>query len=342
MRASLFFVVAALAFSAFAQNDVDRFAIDEFTVNIDQAVQITLGGTLTTSSPKVIQGSTSFTAGCGTGLVGCGRDMRIEVSEGPAGRVFTSQIFKSTTFDFAGEWSISNPKNGKSVCYLQYDGNDDKFDKILITGLGGLDFTEKGLSVGVRFYCLSDLPSVFTINIYDTNGVICTGKTSFGVFTGGAGSYTKPQIQKDINFSAFTGSCNLKQVGAAEIQIPSTDAVDATVYQIRVFGKADPSPSRTPTPSLTPSGAASASRTPSGAASQSGTPAPSQSPSGASSQSPSPSNTPTPSPSPSGAPSQSPSGTPSTSKQCSVLCNCPVFTCHLVYDFVKNGNLFYN
>jgi hypothetical protein len=39
---------------------------------------------------------------------------------------------------------------------------------------------------------------------------------------------------------------------------------------------------------------------------------------------------PSPSPTPTSAPSAS--NTPSTSVQCSVICNCPVFTCHLLFD----------
>merc|ERR1712039_277089 len=70
------------------------------------------------------------------------------------------------------------------------------------------------------------------------------------------------------------------------------DSFDAILRQIAFVGNPDPSDSQTPTPSRTRSPAPTASNTP----------------------------------------SRTPTPTPSSSIECSLICNCPVFTCHIVYD----------
>merc|ERR1712039_571675 len=116
----------------------------------------------------------------------------------------------------------------------------------------------------------------------------------------------------DIDFSEFTGDCDFTNVGAVDVLVPSVDGVDAVITQITGIGLPDPSASQTPAPSPTRTPQPSASRTPA----------------------PSPSRTPAPSVTP------TPSRTPSP--QCTEICNCPVFTCHLVYDFDDSDEVFYN
>merc|ERR1712130_824645 len=95
--------------------------------------------------------------------------------------------------------------------------------------------------------------------------------------------------------------------------VPSFDGVDAIITQITGIGQPDPSPSRTPSPSASRSPQPSDSRTPA----------------------PSPSRTPAPSVTP------TPSRTPS--HQCTEVCNCPVFPCHLVYDYDDTDDqIFFN
>merc|ERR1712098_986250 len=109
----------------------------------------------------------------------------------------------------------------------------------------------------------------------------------------------------------FDGDCDRTSVGAIDVLVPSFDGVDAIITQITGIGQPDPSPSPTPAPSASRTPAPSASRTPS------------------------PSRTPAPSVTP------TPSRTPSP--QCTEVCNCPVFTCHLVYDFDDTDDqIFFN
>jgi len=358
MRTSVFFFAFALFVLVSAQT-TERFAIDDFTVNQNQAVLFTLTSSITNTSAPQTQGNSFFKANCGQGLIGCGRNMRIEVLQGEAAREFTSQIFPSNTFpNITGEWDISNPKGGQSINYNTYDGSNTNYLQINDQGLGGVDFTEGGLSIGLRFALISDLASTFSIDIYDTNGVVCTGTAQFNVRPGQ--TYTESDITDDILYSSFRGNCAFTSVGAVEIQIPSGDAVDAIVYEIRGAGFPNPSASTTPSVSAAPSSAPSQSQTPvaspsqSAAASQSSSQTPaasiSRTPAASPSSSPSPSSppsqsrTPAPSQSNTPAPSQSQTPTPSTSKECSVVCNCPVFTCHLVYGFHhhQGKDLFYN
>merc|ERR1712014_280669 len=110
-----------------------------------------------------------------------------------------------------------------------------------------------------------------------------------------------------MGFDAFDGNCDRTNVGAIDVFVPSIDGVDAIITQITGIGNPDPSPTPTPAPS--------ASRSPAPAPSPSRTPAPSVTP--------------------------TPSRTPSP--QCTEVCNCPVFTCHLVFDFDDTDDqVFYN
>merc|ERR1712130_346618 len=93
-----------------------------------------------------------------------------------------------------------------------------------------------------------------------------------------------------------------------DVVVPSFDGVDAIITQITGIGQPDPSPSRTPSPS--------ASRSPQ----------------------PSDSRTPAPSASRTPAPSASPSRTPSPSGPCVRFCECPSFTCALIYDDQFSNN----
>merc|ERR1712093_120497 len=95
-----------------------------------------------------------------------------------------------------------------------------------------------------------------------------------------------------FNFDNLAGGCDKTNIGAVEVELFSNDALDAILRQIAFVGNPDPSDSQTPTPSRTRSPAPTASNTP----------------------------------------SRTPTPTPSSSIECSLICNCPVFTCHIVYD----------
>merc|ERR1739847_183943 len=118
---------------------------------------------------------------------------------------------------------------------------------------------------------------------------------SFSLDTNGLGNaydYDYNDSFVFFNFDNLAGGCDKTNIGAVEVELFSNDALDAILRQIAFVGNPDPSDSQTPTPSRTRSPAPTASNTP----------------------------------------SRTPTPTPSSSIECSLICNCPVFTCHIVYD----------
>ena len=317
MRASAIFLLFALCAIAFAQT-VDRFSVDDFTrgsdVSNSQQVTFTATTALTESDPVQTAFNSRVYDNCVSGidaaLLGCAREMYIDVYLSNAGRDFVSAILPFSNLDFEGSWDISTPKGGNADYWLQYDGGNGSRD-VDINGLGGLDLTDGGLATGLRIFAVTDQESAFySVGIYSPNGGICEGAVDIDVIIGT--DYTRDDIANDIDFSEFTGDCDFTNVGAVDVLVPSVDGVDAVITQITGIGLPDPSASQTPAPSPTRTPQPSASRTPA----------------------PSPSRTPQPSSTP------TPSRTPSP--QCTEICNCPVFTCHLVYDFDDSDEVFYN
>jgi len=249
-----------LAACVFAQglNSVDRLFIDDFTVGANQhQVEIELAATLTENEQSVIDDASFTENGC-SGLIGCSRDMRIEVFTGFANREFTSEIFDIPNGLFDAEWAISNPKTSSSVCTLQYDGADESFD-LDITGLGGVDLTVGGTADELFFAAVSDIEIEYTILFYDVDGGICELEVEIPA-TPGAYDYDETFYLFDID--DFDNGCDLTDIGAIEIFLPSSDAVDAIVRQIKFVG--DPIPSETPTgtPTRTPEPTASVTPSP--------------------------------------------------------------------------------
>merc|ERR1711862_691654 len=158
-----------------------------------------------------------------------------------------------------------------SVATLQYDGNDGSFGEPNRAGLNGFDITGGGNGEFLTFFVVTDLPTQYTVQLYDSASGVC-------------------EVQ--ISVSSFTG-CNQNSIGAIQFLLPSSDAVDAIVRRISVFG---PIPSESNTPTRTPT----------------------------------PTSTRTPAPTASQTPSRTP--TPSRSIECTVVCNCPAFACELLFD----------
>merc|ERR1711976_529226 len=290
MKVTLFFVLIACSL-VFAQLE-QKIVIDDFTVggNIQKAI-VTLGSDLFASQPNVVDTESFNEPGC-TGLIGCGRDMEMRAITGFSGRSFESEIFLVTGGVFPGEWAVANPKTSESLATIQYDGQDGTF-ALSVNGLGNLDLTDGGTATDFRLSVIADLPTTYNIEIYSPDSSTCSFTLNVPATPG---SYDYDDTIFEISPSAFSGSCDLSNVGAIEIDIPSFDAVDAIVRTIDIIGPPDPSPTPTPTPTRTP------------------TPGPSSS------------NTPTPTP------TRTPSRTPSPSGPCIVFCECPSFTCQLAYD----------
>jgi len=236
---------------------VDRILIDNFSVGADQhSIEIELSSTLTTSDPPIVEDATFTQAGC-EGLIGCSRDMRIEVRSGFNNRDFTSDIFSVPNGVFPAEWTISNPKTSTSTCTLQYDGVDNSFD-LDINGLGGIDITVGGTADQLFFAAVSDIEIEYQLFFYDTQGGRCDLDVEIPA-TPGAYDYQDTFYLFDID--DFDNGCDLTDVGAIEVLLPSTDAVDAIVRNIKIVG--DPIPSASPTRSPIPTAPSTPTPTPS-------------------------------------------------------------------------------
>merc|ERR1712125_44285 len=274
--------------------------IDDFFIGANiQKAQVTLSADLPSGGTPIVADS-SFPEGSDFSST-CNIDF------GEQGRSFDSEIFTISGDElFRGEWVVANPKTSSSVATLQYDGNDQSFN-LNESGLNNFDLTFGGTATEFRLSIVSDLETAYTTIVYTSSGtcsaVINVPRTP--------ANYNYADTFFDLQYSAFSGGCTFSNVGAIELVLPSTDAVDAIVRKIAILGVL-PSPSPTPTP------APSQSNTPTPGPSQSNTPAPSQS------------NTP--------APSQSNTPTPSNSPPCIRVCQCPSFTCQLAYDLDDNYN----
>jgi len=293
--ALVFSLLFAVAFGQLAQ----IILIDDFTigansqkavVDVDQDNDFFGPGALTDQSTV-----TDLTQ-CDR-LLGCSRDMQMSVTQGFAGRSFQSEIFRiPDTGDnlFEAEWVVANPKNSASVATLQYDGNDGSFGEPNRAGLNGFDITGGGNGEFLTFFVVTDLPTQYTVQLYDSASGVCEVQISVSPTPDG---YTYADTQIDIPLSSFTG-CNQNSIGAIQFLLPSSDAVDAIVRRISVFG---PTPSESNTPTRTPTPTSTRSPAPTGTST--------------------PTRTPTP----------TPTRTPSTSGPCIFVCECPSFTCQLVY-----------
>jgi len=242
MKVTLFLVLIAVACVCAQDELIDKLIIDDFTVGADQhSLEISLATTITRADNSVIDSSSFSSPGC-SGLIGCERDMQIEVFEGFANRDFTSDIFSIQGGFFDAEWTISNPKTSASVCTLQFDGLDGTFD-LDTSGLGGIDITDGGFTTSLFFSAVSDIRIEYTILFYDVSGGICELDVDVPA---SAGNYNYDDTFYLFDLDDFSNGCDMTNIGAMEVFLPSDDAVDAIVRQIKLVG--NPPPGAPPPP----------------------------------------------------------------------------------------------
>jgi len=248
MKVAVFLVLLAAA--VFAQDElIDKLIIDDFTVGANQhSLEVELAANLEEGENSIIVDSSFNSPGC-TGLVGCGRDMQLEVFSGFANREFTSDIFEIPYgYTFEAEWAVSNPKTSSSECRLQYDGTDGSFD-LDLNGLGGIDVTDDGFTTDLFFSAVSDITIEYVVIFYDVDGGICELDVDIPA-TPGAYDYEETFFL--FGLDEFSNGCDMTRIGAMEVFLPSDDAVDAIVRQIKLVG--NPPPGNPPPASPPPPG----------------------------------------------------------------------------------------
>merc|ERR1712137_1517786 len=127
MKVTLFLVLIAVACVCAQDELIDKLIIDDFTVGADQhSLEISLATTITRADNSVIDSSSFSSPGC-SGLIGCERDMQIEVFEGFANRDFTSDIFSiqggffDAVSDIRIEYTILFYDVSGGICELDVD-----------------------------------------------------------------------------------------------------------------------------------------------------------------------------------------------------------------------------
>ena len=285
-------VVLLLAFLvafSFAQQLEEKFIIDDFSVT--QQCIITLPGDLLGNQPNQVQTTTA--SGPSNSIIGGERNMEMRVFTGFQGRRFASEVFTINDGYFLGEWAVENPKTSSSLATNQYDGGDGSF-AVNFNGLG-LNLNEITQLV---IYVVSDINTSYSVDFYDSAGVVCSGDIDVPGRLGGFYDYSYDEIKDTLLISQLSGNCNKANIGAIEVSIQSSDAIDAIVRRISLEGPVPPTPTPTPTPTGTSSPIPSNSATPTGTSTR----------------------------------------TPSPSGPCIFFCTCPSFTCQLAYDLDDDYN----
>merc|ERR1712232_1483466 len=243
--------------------------IDDFFIGANiQKAQVTLSADLPSGGTPIVADSSfpegsDFSSTCnidfGDTLIGCSRDMRMQVTSGEQGRSFDSEIFTISGDElFRGEWVVANPKTSSSVATLQYDGNDQSFN-LNESGLNNFDLTFGGTATEFRLSIVSDLETAYTTIVYTSSGtcsaVINVPRTP--------ANYNYADTFFDLQYSAFSGGCTFSNV-------------DAIVRKIAILGIL-PSESSTPSPQPSQSNTPTRPPTNSPTPSQTPTPTPSRS-----------------------------------------------------------------
>ena len=226
--------------ASFVPQLVEKYLIDDFAVL--QECVVNLPNDLSSQDPPVVQ--TTFATGSTSSIIGGERDMEMRVFSGFQGRRFASQVFELIGDEnFIGKWAIENPKTSSSAATNQYDGVDQSFN-VNFNGLN-VDLTDV---TQMTMYVIFDLSSVVEINFFDSNGNSCT--TSKLV----QGTLTFDFIKTSIELSSLVGNCNQASIGAIEIIIETSDALDAIITRITLDGPVPSNVSPTPSsPSTSPS-----------------------------------------------------------------------------------------
>jgi len=281
-------VLALLALCVFAQSKTDLLIIDDFQSGL-QTIIIEIPAN--NNSLPITMTDFASPSGNNVNILGGERDLELVVQTGAPNLILTAQIL-------TGQFAVSTPNGASGFSTVQWDGKDNSIN-LNSQGLGGIDFTFSGNAAELRATLDSDHATTFTITVVSMDGKQCV--LELDVAEGSAAKdYT-------ASYKDFSGNCDFTNVGAIEVTIDASLAVDADMELFSVFGVVP----ATPTPSKSHSKNPSQTRTPAG----SKTP-------------PSGTRTPTPTRTPSKNPSQS--RTPSSVADC--LCHCPAFTCELIFD----------
>ena len=214
-----------------AQNAL-RFTIDDFSVGQGQEVVFLLSSDQLLDMQAMVERSSFYSPLC-EGLIGCSREMNIEVTEGKKDGQFTSVISPSLDLSSQGELAVSKPASSKATVNLQYDGDNSTL--LDTTGLGGVDFTDGGLALSLRFALSTGSETHIRVKIHSVDGRLCTGNSQAQMLS----------ESLDIPFTGLSGSCDLTRVGALEVSVTNNES-HTVVQSIQVVGFSAPQQAKIP------------------------------------------------------------------------------------------------
>jgi len=298
---------------------IDNFQAGALVQGVE--VQYNQGDTLPKDAESFYNLGDSGSEPASVRLVGGSRDMLVRLFDGIVSNRVTGDIIGANNFFY---WQVATPSSARSLSQIVYDGPDRS--SVIDDQLGGgagINLLLSSVANGVvSFEVSTDLPTTFSL-FFITGEFSATGtsqcsyehdqpaKPANGVFS-----------QVNIPLTSFSNGCSWTQINSIAIQILTETDIDAQFALFEVFGIQPPTGSNTPTPTQTPTPAPTFSNTPTPTRipdSQSNTPTGTRTPTGT----PSPSREP---PTPTG--TRTPTSTPS--RVC--ICECPAFTCALIFD----------
>ena len=213
------FVSPLINISALEAQGIAGTSIDDFNNAIVQTV------TANSGSP------TASDAADYAGALGGERDLQAQLTSGGAG--------ESVTIDSqSGRLLFSSTASAQGTFVATYDGDDDSGSSLTFTGLGGVDLTDSGNSIGIQARIRADQAnSTLRLRIY-TDGNNFSESIPFTV------PGTNADTDVVFAFADFTtgvgaaGPANFTNVGAIEVTIATNvDGTDGRVTLLGAFGE---------------------------------------------------------------------------------------------------------
>lgn len=214
------------------------FYIDDFSVSTPEIIIFA-----PYSGIPVVDSSHSI--GSSSQIIGTERDLSLTAY---SGGLYGSVLEEGVS---SGVFTCNTPFGSTGSSLLQYDGVDGSIN-LNATGLGGIDFTQKG-GFALKLTAMNDVNTLdVNIRIYSSQNEICSRNVTLNE----SSSYQ----DYILDYNNFNGTCDFTDVGAVELNIDLPQGEDIfvdeisaiTLYQLPTSSAtptaSQPSPTRTPTP----------------------------------------------------------------------------------------------
>jgi hypothetical protein len=177
--------------------------------------------TITTSDPPLSE-SDVFTASSGcTTLLGCERDLTVEVFSGSRRRKFNADVYSTS----------SVPGGPPGELYITTQSYTTSRTNITYNGFTTVDLTAGGDGYRIRITGGSDSGGEVDIELTDSYDVMCTAPIYMPPYSSGITSVAR-------SFDAFDGNCDLTDIAQVRFIYNCEFGLDYDVQEITVVGPA--------------------------------------------------------------------------------------------------------